>query len=129
MRVDDAVDIGTMPIDVEMARRIGRRLERTLNLISIEVEHNHVLRTQLFVANPAGLDDDQPALRIARAYIPAGPHDEVVLWQFEMECYELLLEFFQHRLLRLPILLDSSTLKREAASSEAHPRLPSRWAA
>src|SRR5207237_733563 len=80
--VDHAVDIGTLPVDVEVAGCIGRRLEASLHDLTFQVHYHVILWSQLIVEHAAGLDHHQPTLWITGTDIATSPDHQAVPGQF-----------------------------------------------
>ncbi len=85
MGVHHAVDIRAVTVDVEMAVRIGRCLEVALDAVAVQIQDDHVLRTQGLVANPRRLDDHVAGLRVPRTHVAAGPRNQIVLGQLHVQ--------------------------------------------
>src|SRR6266567_3590219 len=71
--VDHAVDIGTMPVDVEVAGCIGRGLEFALNDLAVQVDHHVILCSQLIVKYAARLNHHQSTFWITCTDIASCP--------------------------------------------------------
>src|SRR6185369_16144146 len=75
VRVDNAIHVRPVTVDVEMAGRVRGGLEFAFDDFAVQVHDDHLLRPQVFIAHAGGLDDDVLSLRIPRANIAAGPGD------------------------------------------------------
>jgi len=72
MGVDNAAHLRERLVDLQVRRRIGRRLVVSLFYISVQVHHNHVVRLHLLVLHTGRLDDDQSGFPVHPAYIAPG---------------------------------------------------------
>ena len=64
----------------------SKLLGLTMNAdVAFEIDDNHVLWAQVFVADARRLDDDESRLRVARADVTARPRHEILLGQFQVK--------------------------------------------
>src|SRR5512143_3366838 len=85
-----------MTIHMEVTRGIRGWLQAAFDDAPVEIDHHHLLRTQVLVTNAARLDQHESTLWIAYANVSAGPHHKVVFRQFKMQLNEFFLEFLEH---------------------------------
>ena len=64
-----------------MCRRIRRRIVSSLHFISIQIYHNHIIRSQFVIFYTAWLDHKQSALPVDPADISPGKSDKSVFWK------------------------------------------------
>src|SRR5260221_3051833 len=96
--MDNAVDVGAMAIDIQVTGRVRGWLERALDDPTVEVDDDHPLGGQLAVPNSGRLDGDQPAIRVSRADISAGPDRQAAAWQFVVQVGKLMPKRFETHL-------------------------------
>ena len=81
---------------------IRGRVQSPLDHLSIKSHDNEIVRRQLFVWNPARLDDAQPLLAVYTAYISPREGHETVFWQQEIGIQHTLFQRLQHRMFPFP---------------------------
>ena len=101
----DAAHIGEAAIQFRMRRRVGRRVQRALDLFAFQVDHDHILRAQLLIRHAGRLDDEQTLLAIDAGDVAPRKHNQPVLGQEHIGFINLLLQGFKHFFSFLPLFL------------------------
>ena len=85
-----------------MSRSIGRRSERPLDDLAVEVYHNHILRFHIIITDTRRLDDHQAAFAVNGGHVAPGEDHKAVLDQVKVCTSDFILKFFQHIAEQLP---------------------------
>ena len=64
VRVYDAADLGKGKVQLQMGLGIRGRVVSPLDLLPLQIYQDHILRPQLVVVHPAGLNGEDPPLLV-----------------------------------------------------------------
>ena len=67
--------------------------------MSVEIDDDHVLRTEIFIRNAAGLNDEEAFFTVNPAHIPPCKCDETEFRQKQICFVDGLFQIFQHYLI------------------------------
>ena len=77
----NTTDLWEPVIKNNMCRCIGRWIITSLYFISIQVNNNHILRSQLVIFNSAWFNNKQSALSVDSTYISPCKCNQIVFWK------------------------------------------------
>ena len=130
MRVNDASGCRESFIELQMRRRVGRRVQIPFDLFTLKVHNHHVGGLQVLIRNTRRFDHEKPLLAVDSGYIAPSEYNQAVFLKSHVGFIDGFFQRLQH--INTPSVRKSSgvntdpeaprfnSVSRQYHSSEAH---------
>ena len=62
--MNNGVDLRKLPIENHVRERVARRVQPTLDNLSVQIDNNHIFGAEFFIWHARRLDDKKPLVAI-----------------------------------------------------------------